>query len=78
MRLLEYFVSKNANVNAKDQYGFTALHYAALTNNLKAVEFLLQNNEIKVNVACEKSNYKSTKLRKWFKKNLSTMTCLLS
>jgi ankyrin repeat protein len=72
--LIEYFVSKNADVNAKDKYGFTALHYAALTNNLKAVEFLLQNDHIKVNIACEKAHSKSTKLKNWLKKHI----CILN
>ena len=66
IRLIEYLVSQNANINAKDAYGFTALHYAALTNNLRAAESLLRHENIKVNITCEKVRSKSAMfLSKW-------------
>ena len=56
-KIIEYLMDKNVNVNARDIYGFTPLHYAALTNNLVAARFLLEKKEIKVNKICEKKNY---------------------
>lgn len=47
---LQYFVAKNVNLNAKDDKGYSALHYTALMNNYKATELLIQYPTINLQV----------------------------
>ncbi len=37
-------INQKANINAKDMYGWTPLHFAASRNKLSVVEFLFNNN----------------------------------
>ncbi|EAY08855.1 ankyrin repeat protein, putative [Trichomonas vaginalis G3] len=41
--LLEYLISKGADINAKDEDGCTPLHYAAGNNNKETAEILISN-----------------------------------
>ncbi|EAY17234.1 ankyrin repeat protein, putative [Trichomonas vaginalis G3] len=41
--LLEYFLSRGANINAKVERGETALHYATLNNSKETAEFLISH-----------------------------------
>ncbi|EAY17214.1 ankyrin repeat protein, putative [Trichomonas vaginalis G3] len=41
--LSKYFLSHGANINAKDKYGKTALHYAAENNSKETVELLISH-----------------------------------
>ena len=41
--LLEYFILNGAIINARNQYGYTPLHYAARDNNKKLVELLISH-----------------------------------
>ena len=38
---MEYFLKKGGNVNAKDEDGYTLLHYAAEEGNLEVAKFLV-------------------------------------
>lgn len=67
IKIIEYLVKNHADLNARDKYGFTALHYAALTNNLEATKLLLEQDNINVNSRCMKKKISSFG-HKWFKK----------
>ncbi|EAY20762.1 hypothetical protein TVAG_391460 [Trichomonas vaginalis G3] len=62
--LCEYFLSHCANVNEKDEYGKTALHYAAENNSKETAEFLIshgadineENNDGKTALHCAAEN----------------------
>lgn len=41
---------KPVNINAQDEKGMTALHYAAIQNNYLAVDLLIQTSGIDINV----------------------------
>lgn len=47
-----FLVDRQADVNVKDNYGMTPLHYAASKGNLTAVKELLQCEGVKVDVSC--------------------------
>ena len=49
--LITYLVQSQADVNIRDYYGMTPLHYAASKGNLTAVKELLQVEGIKVDVS---------------------------
>ena len=51
--ILRYLLEQRANVNAKDFYGSTPLHYAALRGNVTAVKMLLRQKTISLEVSCE-------------------------
>ena len=51
--ILRYLLEQRANVNAKDFYGLTPLHYAALRGNVTAVKMLLGQKTISLEVSCE-------------------------
>ena len=51
--ILRYLLEQRANVNAKDFYGSTPLHYAALRGNVTAVKMLLGQKTISLEVSCE-------------------------
>ena len=40
---MEYLICKGANVDAKDNFGMSALHHAVDSNNLKNIDFLVSN-----------------------------------
>lgn len=42
--MFNIFLNRNVNLNAQDEYGNTALHYAALKNNYMALSNLLQKS----------------------------------
>ena len=67
VKIIEYLIKSNADINARDKYGFTALHYAALTNNLEATRILLKQDNINVNSICMKKKISSFG-HKWFRK----------
>jgi len=50
LKIFDFLIEKYADVNAKDMDGFTALHFGCQFNNVHAVEHLLSNDEIKLNV----------------------------
>ena len=39
-------LKETKNINAQDKNGFTALHYAALSNNIQIIKILLQQKDI--------------------------------
>ena len=41
VEMLEYLISKNVEVNAKDRYLNTPLHYASRTKNVEAINLLI-------------------------------------
>ena len=41
-------LENSADINKKDMYELTPLHHAALRGNIKIVEFLLEQEQIKV------------------------------
>ncbi|EAY22938.1 hypothetical protein TVAG_076850 [Trichomonas vaginalis G3] len=43
LSLYEYFISHGANINEKDKYGETALHFAAIYNSKDTVEILISH-----------------------------------
>ena len=44
--IIKFLLKHNANVNAKDDFGSTPLHYAAMRGNVAAVQHLLNRKEI--------------------------------
>ncbi len=42
--IAEFFINSNANLDYRDVFGFSALHYCAKMNNTKIAESLLENN----------------------------------
>ena len=48
--ILKYLLQHKANVNAKDSFGSTALHYAAMRGNEMAVQQLLCQHDINIEV----------------------------
>ena len=57
--LISYLVQRKADVNARDDYLMTPLHYAASKANLTAVKELLQFDGIKIDVSCFNYNIKN-------------------
>ena len=58
--IIEFLISKNANINYKDNGGFTVLFYAILSKDCDFVSYLLKNyNNIQINI---KDNYNHTPL----------------
>ena len=49
--LIEYLVSKSADINIQDLYGSTPLHYATMKGNEMAVEELLSIKTVNINVS---------------------------
>ena len=43
LSIVEYLISKGANIEAKDKYGRTPLHYACQEKHLQIVEYLISN-----------------------------------
>ena len=56
--LISYLVQHKADVNARDDYLMTPLHYAASKANLTAVKELLQFDGVKIDVSCFNYNIK--------------------
>lgn len=40
--IAEYLIEKGANVNSKDNEGKTAMHYAALSNNVDLIKAMIE------------------------------------
>ncbi len=40
---MKYLISKGADINAKDNFGMSALHHAVDSNNLETIDFLVNN-----------------------------------
>lgn len=47
-----FLVERGGDVNIRDNYGMTPLHYAASKGNITAVKELLQCDGIRVDVSC--------------------------
>lgn len=47
-----FLVERGGDVNIRDNYGMTPLHYAASKGNVTAVKELLQCDGIRVDVSC--------------------------
>ena len=45
--LCKYFLSNGANINEKDSFGKTALHYADENNNNATAELLISHSAVK-------------------------------
>lgn len=50
--MIQYLLSKKVNVNARDSYGSTPLHYAVAKGNIPAVQELLKHPGVDIEV-CE-------------------------
>ncbi len=50
LKIFQYLFEKGVELNFKDQYGNTSLHYAVLKNNPNIVNFLLLKTGINVNI----------------------------
>ena len=60
LSLVEYLISKGANINAVDDGGFTSLHLASQWNHINIVKFLISkgaNKHIKNDIGCEPYKY---------------------
>ena len=63
LQIIQYLISKGANIEAKDNKGMTPLHYATLSFRPAVIKFLLSkgaNRNIKDNDGCTPYNYAIT------------------
>jgi ankyrin repeat protein len=58
LEILDFFIRLlNADINAKDMDGFTALHFACKFNNFLAVKYLISNDNINLYVLVINSDF---------------------
>ena len=53
--MMDYLISNEANINVKDEYGNTLLHYASLYGRSKIVKYLI-NKGADINKKNNKGN----------------------
>ena len=50
LQIVEYLISKGANVNAKDKYGNHVIHYASKLGHLPIVQYLIEKQNIDIKI----------------------------
>ena len=48
--IVEYLLDPNTDINMRDEYGFTALHWAARLGNVKILSQLLTSEKLNINI----------------------------
>lgn len=57
--VIDYLLSLDCDINNRDSYGETPLHYAANKNNVAAAKKLLQHADVGVDVSNRKHTFRS-------------------